>query len=160
MKIVVGEIDQPTSGHRRDRAAANVPFHRHVPVEHGGTGRDLVDHQIDMLRDDLEGLADSRAGGTPVDRKQLSDQAVKIDGWLPIRCCRLILHGVFRRAHHSLRSASNGQAVSFSDSTVTGSGQLMPITGSSWRKPSVRSATYSMPIRYSTTESSARVWKP
>src|SRR5207237_1567292 len=64
VKIVCGEVDETLSDHARNRAAANVPFHRHMPVEHRGPGFDFMDLQINVPGNDRQGLPYPRTGET------------------------------------------------------------------------------------------------
>ena len=133
VKIVCGEVDETLSDHARNRAAANVPFHRHMPVEHRGPGFDFMDLQINVPGNDRQGLPDPRTGETSVDRKQLLDQAMQVERRRFVRSRKFfcVRHPDPVGAYHSLRSTSSGQAASLSDNTDTGSGHTIPIVGSS-----------------------------
>src|SRR6266481_6053538 len=56
----------------------DAPFLRHRPVEHGCPGRKLVALDRDVLREHVDGPADSVAGDAPAYRKDLGCEGVNI----------------------------------------------------------------------------------
>jgi len=71
MQIVGTEIHYPATVGVRHPGVLDVPFERHLPVEHLGAARDLVPGQLDAIIDKPQGLADAGTGYAAADRIQL-----------------------------------------------------------------------------------------
>ena len=110
------EVHHLAAGGVLDPGVADVPLLRHRPVEHRRAGRDLADLQGNALPDHRQRAADPVARDAAADGKGLGDEA----------------HHLFAGGHPSL-SENNGRARSFSEITVTGSGQGIAKPGSSQR---------------------------
>jgi hypothetical protein len=68
------EVDHPLAGGVGHEGVADVPLARHRPVEHPGAAGDLVDLQVELAADELQGAAHPVPGDAAADRVQLGDQ--------------------------------------------------------------------------------------
>src|SRR5690348_1709945 len=80
MQVVLCKVDDPGAVETGDIGLPDVPFRRHLPIEHLGPAGDLLDLEGGVLLQDPKGLPDSVPGDASANRVQPLDQGEHVHG--------------------------------------------------------------------------------